>query len=336
MTTTSIAIDVMGGDFAPRELVQGALQYLTAGGDAHLLLVGKGDAIRDIAGTLPERCEIIDTPEMIEMGEPPAQGLRRKKRASVALAARLVKEGKAQAFLSAGSTGAQLAASLLEIGRIPGIERPGVPVLFPTGSNQGVLAIDVGANVDCRPLHLLHFALMGAAYYERAFGVASPRVGLLNVGAEAGKGNDLTKAVYEQLRGSHLNFVGNVEADHLFEGGTHVVVCDGFVGNVLLKASEGLAGMLLGTVRGALQQSTIDPEAVRTVLSAIRRFQPDLPEYSAAPLLGIAGGSMVLHGKSKAPVVANAINLAARFVKTDVVGLISSHLAQEAPPEAGT
>jgi phosphate acyltransferase len=326
-----IAIDVMGGDFAPRELVLGARQFLESGsaagsGDDQLILVGDEGQIRTILPDLPARCEIVHTTEWIEMGETPTQALRKKKQASVALAARLVKEKRADAFLSAGSTGAQMAASLLEIGRLPGIERPAVSVLLPTSAGHGAMVLDVGANVDCRPVQLYQFALMGAAYYQRVCNVERPRVGLLNNGSEAGKGNDLTKAAFELLSKSRLNFIGNIEPDHLFAGDAHVIVCDGFVGNILLKASEGLAELILGGIKQSVAAVGLPPEQAQKMLFAMRRFQTDAPEYSAAPLLGIAGGAVVCHGKSKAPVIANAIRLASTYSSTDVLGLIGTHL----------
>lgn len=324
-----IAVDVMGGDFAPRELVLGAKEYLETG-EAGLILVGRESDIRQILPELPPNCEIYDTPEFIEMGEVPTAALRKKKNASVAIAARLVKEKKAAAFLSAGSTGAQLAASLLEIGRIPGVERPPISVLLPTSRDHGVLVCDVGANVDCRPLHLLQFAIMGSAYYEAICRVSRPKVGLLNVGSEPGKGNEQTKAAFELLSKAPINFVGNIEPDHMFAGEAHVVVCDGFVGNILLKTSEGVAEMIMQPLRSFWAGSSL-PETVIMQLSAkLRRYQPDAPEYSGAPLLGIAGCAIVCHGKSKARVIANAIRLAIEYVKTDVIDIITQQVARAA------
>jgi len=322
-----IAIDVMGGDFAPREVVLGAKQFLETG-EAGLILVGRESEIKAVLPVLPSECEIADTPEFIEMGEPPAQTLRKKKNASVAVAARLVKQGKAAAFVSAGSTGAQMAASLIEIGRVPRIERPAVSVLIPTNGEGGVMVLDVGANVDCKPVHLVQFALMGSAYYERICRVSNPKVGLLNVGSEPGKGNELAKAVYEMMENAKdkINFVGNVEADHMFAGEVHVLVCDGFVGNVLLKTSEGLSELLSGVMKKEMSKVGILKETIGAVFAGMRRYQADSPEYSGAPLLGIAGGSIVCHGKSKAPVIANAISLATKYSSTDVIGLISQRL----------
>ena len=320
-----IALDVMGGDFAPRELCHGARLFAETG-KAGLLLVGQEAAIRQELPELPPNCEIVDTPEFVEMGEAPTTALRKKKNTSIAVAARLVKQGRAQGFVSAGSTGAQMAASLLEIGRIPGIERPAIAVVLPTTKKGGVVVLDVGANVDCKPHHLLQFALMGSAYVERIFSCASPRVGLLNVGEEEGKGNELAKAVYPLLKNTPLNFVGNVEADHLFEGAADVVVCDGFVGNVLLKCSEGVSEAVNGALKETLLTANLPKEAMGAIMSGLRRYQTGTPEYSGAPLLGIAGPSIVCHGKSKAPIICHALQLAVQYAAGDVLGLIARHL----------
>jgi glycerol-3-phosphate acyltransferase PlsX len=317
-----IAVDVMGGDFAPQELVRGAAQFAETGA-AGLLLVGIEAEIRKYLPELPAGCEIVHTDEFVGMGEPPAQALRKKRNASVALASRLVKEGRAQAVLSAGSTGAQMAAALLEIGRIPGVERPAVAVVLPATNGNGVVVLDVGANVDCRPAHLVQFGIMGAAYSQGVLSVSTPRVALLNVGSEEGKGNDQVKAAFPLFRESSLNFIGNVEADHLFSGVADVVVCDGFVGNVLLKASEGVSEAVLKAVKEGVARAGSAPEIGAAVLGSVKRYRSDAPEYSAAPLLGIAGCSIVCHGKSKAPVIANALHLAVKYASTDVVGLIS-------------
>ncbi len=324
-----IAVDVMGGDFAPQELVSGARSYLNSGGKASLILVGKESAIREIMPDLPIGCEIYDTPEVVEMGEAPLQALRKKKNASIAVAARLVREGKADALLSAGSTGAQMAASLLEIGRIPGVERPAIGVMLPSSENYGVLLLDVGANVDSRAPHLLQHALMGAAYYEKVCGIKNPKIGLLSIGEEESKGNELTKSVFESLRQSSLNFIGNVEADHLFYGKAHVVVCDGFVGNVLLKASESISELIQGALFKAAKGAEIAPEKLMALKVGLKKFSPDAPEYSGAPLLGINGVSIVCHGKSKAPVIANALTLAASCASTGVIKLMHSQVEKE-------
>lgn len=323
-----IAIDVMGGDFAPKELVFGARSYLENGGDADLILVGNESAIRELLPELPAKCEIVHTEEVVEMGEAPLQALRKKKNASVAIAARLVREGKADAFVSAGSTGAQMAASLLGLGRIPGVEteRPAISVMLPTSKESGVLLLDVGANVDVRPSHLLQFAMMGSAYYEKICNVNNPTVGLLNIGQEEAKGNEQTKAAFSLLKESNLNFIGNIEADHLYQGEANVVVCDGFSGNVLLKASEAISELIQGAIFKAAAKSDIPMDKLMAIKNSLKKYNPESPEYSGAPLLGVNGVSIVCHGKSKANTIANAIALAVNCAKSDFIHLIKQKL----------
>jgi glycerol-3-phosphate acyltransferase PlsX len=222
-----------------------------------------------------------------------------------------------------------MAASFLEIGRIPGVERPAIAVMLPTSEDHGVLLLDVGANVDCRANHLFQFAQMGSAYYERVCGIKRPKVGILSIGEEASKGNELTKLVYDSLKGSSLNFIGNVEADHLYYGKAHVIVCDGFVGNVLLKASESLSELIHDGLLKAARGASILPEQLLQLKAGLKKFSPDAPEYSAAPLLGINGVSVVCHGKSKASVIANALMLAGSYASTGVVGFIHSQVEKE-------
>lgn len=317
-----IAVDVMGGDFAPQELVLGAKSYLETG-NAELILVGDEGKILSVLSDIPKGCTIKNTSEYVEMGESPMKALRRKRNASIAVAARLIKSGEASAVLSAGSTGAQMAASLLEIGRIEGIERPAISVLLPTAKEYGVLLLDVGANVDCKPRHLAQFGIMGAAYYERVCGIKNPKVGILSIGEEASKGNDLTKSTFKILEESSLNFVGNVEADHLYFGAANVIICDGFVGNVLLKASESISELIQGSFLKAAISMGMQQEKIMSIKTGMKKFSHDSPEYSAAPLLGINGVSVVCHGKSKAPVIANALRLAESYATNDVIGLIA-------------
>lgn len=321
-----IAIDVMGGDFAPQELIAGVKTYLQTGGEAGLILVGDEKAIRELWSDIPENCEIYHTAEVVGMGEHPLQALRSKKNATVAVCARLVKQGKADGFISAGSTGGQMAASLLEMGKIPGVERPAISVMFPTNGESGALLLDVGANVDVRASHMLQFATMGAAYYEKVCGIEKPAVGLLNIGEEESKGNELTKATYELLKKSGLNFIGNIEPDHLYEGRAHVVICDGFVGNILLKATEGFSEIFQSTIFKAAM--ALGEENVLLLKKAVKKYSPSSPEYSAAPLLGVNGVSLVCHGKSKAPIIANAIRLAVNCANSNYVESITQGLTK--------
>jgi glycerol-3-phosphate acyltransferase PlsX len=331
-----IAVDVMGGDFAPEELVQGAGRFLQTDSETELVLVGNESAIRSTMPNLPERCEIYHTNEFVDMGELPMQALRRKREASIVVAARLVREGKAHALLSAGSTGAQMVASLMELGRIPGVDRPAISVMLPSAGEHGVLLLDVGANVDCKPRHILQFALMGSAYYQKVCQTENPAVGLLNIGEESSKGNELTKAAHQLIKESSLNFVGNVEADQLYYGKAQVVVCDGFAGNVLLKASESISEIIQGAVFKTLKNLMLSPEKLGGIKDGLKKFSSDAPEYSAAPLLGINGVSVVCHGKSKAKVIANALTLAKSYASTGVIDLIQSKVEIEGAGEQDT
>lgn len=321
-----IAVDVMGGDYAPQELISGAKGYLQAGGEAGLILVGDEKVINEIWPDKPEKVEIYHTDEVAGMGEHPLQALRKKKNATVLVCARLVKNGEADGFISAGSTGAQMAASLLELGKISGIERPAISVMLPTAGESGCLLLDVGANVDVRASHLLQFALMGSAYYEKVCGVERPTVGLLNIGEEEAKGNELTKEAYALLKNSSLNFIGNIEPDHLYQGQAQVIVCDGFVGNILLKTTEGFSHIFQKAIFKAATE--LGEEAVVALKNATKKYNPSAKEYCAAPLLGVNGVSLVCHGNSKAPIIANAIALAESCAKSKYVESITRELTK--------
>jgi len=311
-----IAVDAMGGDDAPAAVVAGAI---AAARDFRLdiVLVGPEGRVREELGRHPgaPRLEVVEAPEVIEMHEPPAMALRRKKRASIVVAVELLRNHRVEAVMTAGHTGAAMGAALLGLGRIPGVDRPALAVVLPTKTERPTLLLDVGANVDCKPQHLLQFALMGSVYAGRVLGTASPRVGILNIGVEEGKGSDLTLAAADLLRQSALNFVGNVEARDVFNGVADVIVCDGFVGNVAIKFGQGLAlairdivkGELAG-LRGKLLLFYLAPLAGR-VRRMYRRI--DYREYGGAPLLGIDGVVVVAHGSSNARAIRNAIRVAA-------------------------
>ncbi|MEP7216018.1 MAG: phosphate acyltransferase PlsX, partial [Anaerolineaceae bacterium] len=252
--TARIVVDAMGGDNAPQEIVAGALMAV-GGLGVELTLVGRVDAIRaEMEGTTEiPGLHIVDAPDVIEMDEHPTDAVRAKPNSSINVGLRLVKNGEADAFVSAGNTGAAMTAALLTLGRIKGIGRPALGTVFPTGDNKVTMLLDVGANADCRPIHLVQFAYMGAAYMERAFGLTKPRVGLLSIGEEDSKGNQLTIEVNQALRGSRLNFIGNVEGKDLTKGVCDVAVMDGFTGNVVLKTAEGMAELMFGELRKAVE-----------------------------------------------------------------------------------
>jgi glycerol-3-phosphate acyltransferase PlsX len=324
----------MGGDHAPGSIVAGALvaaRHLQCG----LLLVGVRDAIeRELAkhpGAGGLDVDLLDTPDRIDMHEPAAAALRRKPRASIRLAAEAVRDGRADAVFSAGHTGASVMAAHAAFGRIAGVERPALATIVPTRRSPAVL-LDSGATVECRPHHLVQFAVMGSAYARVALGCQHPRVGLLSVGEEESKGNDLTREAHQLLKSAPVRFVGNVEGPQVFAGDADVIVCDGFTGNVTLKIGEGL----VETVEALLHEELSATFGTRVgyLLSrqAFRRFRKrvDYSEYGGAPLVGINGLCIVGHGRSSAKAVRNAVAMAVRFVSDGLVARLAHDIAHSA------
>jgi glycerol-3-phosphate acyltransferase PlsX len=318
-----IAIDAMGGDDAPGSIVDGALvaaRRLQVG----LLLVGDGALIeRELArhpGAGALDIEILATPERIGMSEPATAALRRKPRASIRLAVEAVRDRRAAAVFSAGHTGATVVAAVGTFNRLPGIDRPALATLIPTKRNPAVL-LDSGATVECRPQHLVQFALMGAAYARLALDVVSPRVGLLSVGEEEGKGNDLTREAHQLLKSAPLNFIGNVEGRHVYAGDADVIVCDGFTGNVTLKISEGLVETVEALLHAELQSTFGAQIGYLLSAQAFRRFKKrvDYSEFGGAPLLGVDGICIVGHGRSSPKAVRNAVTMAVRAVRERLI-----------------
>jgi glycerol-3-phosphate acyltransferase PlsX len=320
-----VAIDAMGGDYAPREIVAGAVRAarelevdVTLVGPTALL---QGELRSLDASGLPIRIE--EAPEVIGMAEAPAMALRRKRRASVVVAVDLVRRGDADAMVSAGNTGAAMAAALLILGRIEGIDRPAIAAVLPTLRGRAIM-LDVGANVDCPPKHLLQFALMGSVYASRVLGIAKPRVGLLSNGAEDTKGTEAVIRAAELLRRTNLHFTGNVEGRDFFDGTADVVVCDGFVGNIALKFGEGLAVGIFTLLREELSRGLpvrLGVALARPRLRALAR-RMDYTEYGGAPLLGVNGVCIISHGSSKAKAIRNAVALAEESVRARMVDAI--------------
>jgi glycerol-3-phosphate acyltransferase PlsX len=324
----------MGGDHAPARIVDGALaaaRHLGIGVD----LVGQSGAIRDELARHDDAdgldVRVVDAAQVIEMSESPAQALRRKPQASIRVAAELVARGDAAALVSAGHTGATVVAAHAAFGMLPGVHRPALAPSVPTRRGSAVL-IDAGATVECRPSYLLQFGVMGAVYARTWLGVSSPRVGLLSIGEEETKGNELTREAHRLLKASQLHFVGNVEAREIFSGSADVIVCDGFTGNVALKLSEGLVEMV-EELLGEELQSTFSAQ-VGSLLSrrAFRRFRKrvDYSEYGGAPLMGVAGLCIVGHGRSSAKAVRNAVAMASRFVSSNVLTRVEQEIATAA------
>jgi phosphate acyltransferase len=327
-----IAIDAMGGDDAPGSIVDGAL-VAARRHQVGLLLVGDTARIeRELsrhpaAGSLD--LDILHTPDWITMDEAPATALRRKPRASIKLAAEAVREGRAGALFSAGHTGASVMASIATFGRLAGVDRPALATLIPTRQNPAVL-LDSGASVECRPQHLVQFALMGAAYARIALPCANPRVALLSVGEEEGKGNELTREAHQLLKSAPLNFVGNVEGRHLFAGDADVIVCDGFTGNVTLKTSEGLVEMIEALLHVELQSTFGTRVGYLLSGQAFRRFRKrvDYSEYGGAPLLGVDRICIVGHGRSSPKAVGNAVTMAVRAVRERLIEALANETSR--------
>jgi len=316
-----IAVDAMGGDHAPGEIVRGAVAAAREK-IADIILVGDKRRLESELNPLhpPANLEIVHTEQVVAMDEQPALALRRKREASIIVATRLVKEGRAAAVVSAGSTGAQMAAALLILGRSGKIQRPAIATIIPTLKGPKLL-LDAGANVDCRPEHLYEFALMGNVYAARVMGIREPRVGLLNIGTEACKGNEQTLGAYNLLKDAPLNFIGNIEGRDILAGDTDVIVCDGFVGNVLLKFGEGMAQVLFTMIGREIKNSFRARLGAALVLPALRglKKQVDYTEYGGAPLLGVQGVSIICHGSSNARAIKNAIKVAVRCVEQGLV-----------------
>jgi glycerol-3-phosphate acyltransferase PlsX len=307
-----IAVDAMGGDFAPREVVRGAINYAASHAD-EVILVGDVSRLHwevdEYGHGRPASVSFVDAPEVIGMAESPAAAIRRR-RSSIRVATDLVRDGAADAVVSAGSTGASMAAAIFRLGRLEGIDRPALPayVLTPTGP---LVVLDVGANVDCDPGNLVQFAAMGSLYAERVLHVAEPRVALLNIGHEPEKGDALTREAFARLHASDLRFVGNVEPHDLPAHVADVVVCDGFVGNVMIKLTEGLTSYIFRSIREDLLRGPVAPLAVLALRPGIDRLRHrfDYERFGGAPLLGVRGVSIVSHGRAKARMIENAIRV---------------------------
>ncbi len=308
-----IALDALGGDRAPRESVAGAVRAAREFG-LEIALVGPRALIQDeLARNGPQSSglHIVEASQAIAMDESPAQAVRHKRDAAINVAMRLLKDGEAGAVVSAGNTGAVVASALLNVGRLPGIERPAIGAIFPS-TEHGVLLLDVGANTVCKPSYMVQFGYMGSAYMERIFGLERPRIGLLNIGEEEGKGNDLVQEVYDKLSKSPLNFIGNVEGKDITAGIVDVVVTDGFTGNVLVKASEALLEFAFGRVRKVVEsklQYRLAGLFLRDALRDMRR-RLEYAEYGGVPLLGINGVVIVAHGRADAIAFKNALRAA--------------------------
>ena len=334
-----VAVDAMGGDLAPAEPVKGAVQALEDRKNLHITLVGKEEVIRGELAKYKypeERLEILDAREVIEMAEPPVNAIRKKKDSSIVRGLRLVKEGTCDAFVTAGSSGATLAGGQLLVGRIRGIERPPLAPIMPTAKGP-VLLVDCGANMDARPSQLVQFAQMGSIYMRNMAGIENPRVALVNVGAEEEKGNALVKEVFPLLKECEgINFIGNIEARDIPAGDADVVVCDAFVGNVILKLYEGLASMLLHKIKEALMstlRSKIGALMIKPALKGLLK-EFDITSYGGAPMMGLRGLVVKTHGNSEAVEIRNAIEQCILFKKKNINGQFIESMGLAQPKKA--
>ncbi|WP_296305091.1 phosphate acyltransferase PlsX [uncultured Desulfovibrio sp.] len=318
-TRPIIAVDAMGGDFGPSVVVPGAVEAARLH-DLHVLLVGDTSKIEAELGKLDlsgVQFDIVQADDVVHMNEKPSDILRRKKNASIQVACRLVKDGAAHSVVSAGHSGATVACGMFIMGRLAGVERPALAALLPT-EKKPVVVLDAGANVDCRPYHLFQFGLMGDAFARDLLNYTSPRVSLLSIGEEEGKGNSQVKEAYELLKlAQNLNFIGNAEGRDIFTGDVDVVVCDGFVGNVVVKMSEGLASSLIRMLKRVFTSGVLPALGGMLAKGAFKKFATtiDYAEYGGAPLLGLQGLAIVCHGRSNSRAMMNAIKMSGNFVR---------------------
>jgi len=331
-----IAIDAMGGDYGPAPTVEGAVQAVAELG-VEIVLVGDEAQVREHLrrlGSSDPRLSVRHAPQVVGMHESPASVARKKRDSSVWLSAELVKKGEADAMVSAGNTGASMVAAFFNFGVIEGVERPAIAATLPTLTGPAVM-LDVGANVDCTAQHLLQFGLMGNEYGKHLFGKGNPRVGLLSIGEEDTKGNEVTKEAFKLLKNSPLNFVGNVEGRDVYSGAADVIVCDGFIGNVALKISEGVADtikkILMKEIAGSMLGRLAYPLLAAPLLRLKRRV--DYAEFGGAPLLGVNGICVICHGRSSAKAIKNAARLAKGMVERRLTDLIRGDIEESLPQQ---
>lgn len=330
-TFTKVALDAMGGDNAPTEIVKGAVDVISKRDDIKVYLIGQEDVVaKELSKySFPkERIDIVDAPEVIEMAEPPVEAIRKKKQSSIVVGMNMVKNREADAFISAGSSGAVLVGGQVIVGRIKGIQRPPLAPLIPTEKGVSLL-IDCGANVDARAEHLVQFAKMGSIYMEHVVGIKNPRVAIVNIGAEDEKGNALVKETLPMLRECDtINFVGSIEARDIPKGDVDVIVCEAFVGNVILKLYEGLSSTLVGVIKKGLMSTLKSKIGAALALPALKKTLKafDATEYGGAPLLGLNGLVVKTHGSSKAKEISNAIYQCVAFKENAINDKIKENI----------
>src|SRR5712671_3926818 len=327
-----IALDAMGSDRAPKPEVEGAI-HAARNYDVRVLLVGPEATIKaelerhPAASRLP--IEIVHASQVITMEDKAVQAVRSKRDSSMRVGLRLVREGRAAGFLTAGNTGAAMATAKMVLGALPGVDRPALAAVFPTALGTAAILLDVGANVDCKPENLEQFAVMGEIYCRSIFGTKRPRVGLLSIGEEESKGNDLTRQAFQLLKRLPLNFIGNVEGRDIYSGKVDVIVADGFVGNVALKTSEGVANLVRATLKETLKATITRQVGYLLSRSAFADFKKrlDHTEYGGAPLLGVRGVCFITHGSSNMNAIKNALRVAAEFAERNINDKIAKEVA---------
>ena len=333
-TITKVALDAMGGDNAPAEIVKGAVDAVSSREDIKVFLVGQEDVVREELQKYPypqERIEVVDAPEVIEMAEPPVQAIRKKKQSSLVVGMNMVKQREADAFVSAGSSGAVLVGGQTIVGRIRGIKRPPLAPIIPTETGISLL-IDCGANVDARPEHLLQFAKMGSIYMENVVGIKNPRVAIVNIGAEEEKGNALVKETFPLLKEcKSINFIGSIEARDIPAGYADVVVCEAFVGNVILKLYEGVGSALVQKIKAGMKTSTRSKIGALLVKPALKETLKsfDATEYGGAPLLGLKGLVVKTHGSAKAIEIKHGIFQCVQFKQEKINEKIAERILED-------
>lgn len=332
--TVRVAVDAMGGDNAPGEIVKGAVQAVQAEKDIKVFLVGRQDAVNAELAKYTydkEKIEVVHAEEVIEMAEPPVNAIRKKKQSSLVIGMNMIKHQEADAIVTAGSTGATLVGGQVLVGRIKGIERPPLAPLVPTEKGVSLL-IDCGANVDARPSHLVQFAQIGSIYMENIVGIKNPRVAILNIGAEEEKGNQLVKETFPLLKECPgINFIGSIEAREIPHGGADVIVCEAFAGNIVLKLYEGVAATLLSKVKEGLMSSLRSKIGALLIKPALKQTLKsfEASQYGGAPLLGLNGLVVKTHGSAKAIDVKNSILQCVTFKQQDINGKIKEHIIVE-------
>lgn len=329
----TIAVDAMGSDRAPKPEIEGAI-LAARHHQVQVLLVGREEVLRQELAHHPQAArlpiEIVHASEAITMDDKAVQALRAKRDSSMRVGIRLVHEGRADGFVTAGNTGAAMATAKIILGTLPGVDRPALAAVFPTAAGTAAILLDVGANVDCKPQNLEQFAIMGEIYFRSIFGTRRPRVGLLSIGEEESKGNDLTREAYKLMKQLPIHFVGNVEGRDLYNGQVDVIVCDGFVGNVALKISEGVVELVREALKDSLRATITRQVGFLLSRKAFVEFKKrvDYTEYGGAPLLGLKGVCIVSHGSSNSNAIKNAVRVASEFAQHQINAKIEQELSR--------